>query len=87
MKVHRQKVFDQAHTGPQTTSNIAVNQQLKISALLRSMIYLDCLFSTECPGPIGQSVMEGIINPSTELLYVTYFSISNTELQVMKDLE
>ncbi len=51
------------------------------------MIYLDCWFSTEFPGSIGQAVIEGIINPSTELLYVTYYSISNTELQVMMDLE
>lgn len=31
--------------------------------------------------------MEGIINPSTELLYVTYYPISHTDFRVTVDLE
>ena len=55
----------------------------EILNLRASMILLHCLFSTEFPGFTGQAMMQGIIKPSTELLCITYYSKSNTRLQVM----
>lgn len=74
-------LWSSAHTPARTTSNIAVHQKLKIVVLFNLWFISTADFQPGSQGSLGGLWWNTLQTPQTELLYVTYYSTSNTELE------